>query len=460
MIVKTSQYFFIFLGITCLALLSCNRDDTEPQFNGDVVLDSQTAVDRIASKQHVEIYGSLIIDDSVNWETSPITDLAPLSTITKVTGDLIVRNNLELQNLNGLENLEEIGGDVTITSNQRLRQIDALSGVSVYNEPNVMVGGNWQLLSISGLSGLEFVKTLWVLNNSVLLDLDGLHNLVAVSGDMLFLGNWELHNFGEMSSLRYAHNIDLYGDNMEDLSGLSRLDSVSGKLQIKFFEKLTDLSDLSGLSYINSLNLDHNQSLTSLQGMSSLNTIAGELRIDDCPMLTNLQGLASLTACQEIHITNIDNLTSLKGLENLEELERLGLYENPRLSDLSALGKLTRVTDYLIINQSDQLRTLSGLESMAYINRLRLTENALLENIEALQNLESLLDLTINKNPQLTNLDAFKRLNVIFGFNADGNTKLSDFCGIADIDIRGPYKVVDNAFNPTFEDLENGNCRD
>lgn len=449
--------------LMCIAILffNCGGDDVEPVpiLEGDLVLNSQEAINEAARKKHTKITGSLIISDDASAMGSAITDLSGLSTITCITGDLIVRTTRELTSLTGLEGLEELGGNLTLEDNRGLRDLDGLRNITRYSEPEVEITDNFGLVSISGLQGLQLAKSLEITVCNQLSSLEGLHNLRGVSGDVFFGDNRELATFNGLTSLRYTGDLGLFGNDMRDLSGLEALDSVAGTLRIFNFNELTDLSDLSELSYIKSLSIIDNPSLTTTAGMTDLRTIAADIEIRRNPALIDLRGFEVVKVCEDVDVESNESLSSLTGLNGLEEVLSLEIQNNPKLTDLLPLKNLDQVFVNLNIGNNGELRSLLGLEFLTLVDNFNISGNALLTDLGSLQSLVSLSDLSIADNPALTNLDAFDGISQMDRCNINRNASLSDFCGIANIDIKVNFQASDNAFNPTEEDLANGNCR-
>lgn len=458
---KSRYYFLLLLLVAYLLGLGCGDDDVPqvPTLEGDLVLASQADVDEAGRKGHIEITGSLIINDSANWQQSPITDLSALATITSISGDLRVRRTLELTNLQGLHNLQAIGGDLRLIDNVGLEEINALSNVTQYAEPEIYVHDNRNLLSIRGLQGVELASRLNVHSNMRLPNLDGLQNLRGVTEVLFFSRYQESTGLDGLSGLTFTGDLEIFGGGLDNLRALSALDSVGGRLGLRFFENLSSLDDLNNLSYVNHLFLEDLVNLSSLSGLGNLRTVAGDITIQRCDLLTDLSGLENVTQAAEIAIRDNDNLSSFNGLNNLERAAWLEVSTNPNLEEVSSLSKLQIVFDNLVFWNNPKLRSLQGLEGLTSVRRLTIAGSEVLNNLDALQNITTLGDFDIVNNPSLTILTPFQALEKIDRFTADGNAALTDFCGIANVDIRVNYWVLDNAFNPSQEDLVNGNCR-
>ena len=132
-------------------------------------------------------------------------------------------------------------------------------------------------------------------------------------------------------------------------------------------------------------------------------------------------------------------MTSIIGLSNLEALDGLFLAENT------------------------QLNSLNGLENLTVLNGGLNFYNTKLTDLDALKNITSMGSLELNRNSQLTNLDGLSNVTVINGrVRIVYHDVLSDFCGLKPLMAAGfsdEYLVNDNTFNPTQQDIIDGNCK-
>lgn len=108
---------------------------------GDLNLKTQEEVDDFINSEDIEIQGNLQIGGD---ERSNISDISNLGRIRKITGDLIICKNPNLESLIGLESLKEAGESITITENSFLVDYSALQNL-VENpgfKADFMISGN------------------------------------------------------------------------------------------------------------------------------------------------------------------------------------------------------------------------------------------------------------------------------------------------------------------------------
>ncbi|MEM6718884.1 MAG: hypothetical protein AAF611_06205 [Bacteroidota bacterium] len=196
----------------------------------------------------------------------------------------------------------------------------------------------------------------------------------------------------------------------------------------------SDITDLSPLSTITSitrqLEIQSNPELTSLNGFSNLAVVSG-LVINDNETLTSLDGLTSLS--------RIDGNTILTAQTFLSG-GLISLSNNPALTSISGLSSINPQVIFQISIDKTGLTTLDGLENINSITRLNITSNNSLISLEALEGLENIR-------------------NTVFIFN---NDMLVNYCTLQtplqnnqELSI---YNVSDNQFNPTQQNIIDGNC--
>lgn len=183
--------------------------------------------------------------------------------------------------------------------------------------------------------------------------------------------------------------------------------TLSSPLEIEQFGSQNYTKIVDG--YLTITDPNNNQNITSLEALSSLSSIEGGLVIEDAPYLQNLNGLNNITSISYIYITNT-SINTLSHLENLTELYSLNL-------------------------TNTALNTLNGLDNIITDIRLKIVSNNNLTTLNGLQNTASATTLNINSN-----------------------ILLSNFCALNNVTLGYGYNVYDNAYNPTLEDLQNGNC--
>ena len=97
-----------------------------------------------------------IIEGDIEITGDDITNLAGLSTLTSIEGDLFIGYCTALQNLSGLDNITSIGQTIRIYMNTALVNLSGLDNISFVGQ-NLRITNNDTLSDISSLSKIESV---------------------------------------------------------------------------------------------------------------------------------------------------------------------------------------------------------------------------------------------------------------------------------------------------------------
>ena len=177
--------------------------------------------------------------------------------------------------------------------------------------------------------------------------------------------------------------------------------------------------------------------ITDLSPLANIRHI-GSFRIEKTHELTSLAGLTSLDSISSISIRFNDKLNNISDLQNVRSLTSVSLVRNPQLVNLSGIG---------------------GQEDFAELSILSMPITNL-GTLPALAN--SLEDVFIEGNDNLVSLNGLSISRISGELRIVDNVVLSDFCALTPL-IQGggftaEYFVIANAFNPTLQDIIDGNC--
>ncbi|MEM7085597.1 MAG: T9SS type A sorting domain-containing protein [Bacteroidota bacterium] len=195
-------------------------------------------------------------------------------------------------------------------------------------------------LSVITRIGIPNAGGLEIVNNPILVDLDGLENIQDV----------------ENGTIRVENNATL-----ENITGFMGLQG-----------------NLSSFSLI----IKDNPALQSLQGLENV-TLPGDddLIIDNNDLLTDLTGLEGMVGADDVLIWNNDALTSLSGLENFENTGTFSLRNNDAMTSISGLSPNLMVAalwveDHALLNNLDglELTTIGEFGELIIEDNLALTD--------------------------------------------------------------------------------------
>lgn len=188
----------------------------------------------------------------------------------------------------------------------------------------------------------------------------------------------------------------------------------------------------------------------------------------DITDLSSLQKIDEIFALNDtigsgkLHIINTTQLSSLFGLHNIRNAAGVLIYDNSNLTDLSGLEGITELTNPggfndVFVTYNSELTSLEGLHNLTKVGSLN-------SGISTFINIQG--------NNSLNNLDAFSSLEAVYGYitigsfqgvvGSDyGNTSLNNLCGLSNLFENGYFEDVvinENAYDPTVQDIINGNC--
>ncbi|WP_298516189.1 hypothetical protein [uncultured Kordia sp.] len=201
-------------------------------------------------------------------------------------------------------------------------------------------------------------------------------------------------------------------------------------------------------------NVPEPSDITDLSPLSSITSVVRQVEIQSNPMLTSLDGLSNLAVASGLIINDNENLTSLDGLTNLKRIESnqiltgqsifsggvISLLDNPALTSIEALNSITPQVISRVSIKNTGLASLQGLENISSVATLLVIDNDNLASLAALQGLS-----TIG--------------NTVFIFR---NDILTDYC-ILQTPLQNNsqlmiYNVSENQFNPTQQNIIDGDC--
>ncbi len=267
-----------------------------------------------------------------------------------------------------------------------------------------------------------------------------------------YVGNVHLTNYEEVqafgvnnyTSITGNLSIELDSNTNNDLTLLLSLNSIGGNLTIINCYALPHIDGLSNITFVGGvLVFVNSDALTSIDELSNLSSVGGSIVIENNDALTSINGLSNLSSVGGSIAIGINNaLTSIDGLNNLSSVGGdIIIGSNYALVNVDGLSNITTVGEHLSISNNHALTNIDGLSNIASLNGdLQIVDNDALTNIDGLSNLGSVeFELLIRENDALTNL-----------------------CGITDLitnnGLLGNYSVYNNAYNPTQQDIIDGNC--
>ncbi|AIZ40702.1 Ig-like domain-containing protein [Cellulophaga baltica] len=328
----------------------------------------------------------------------------------------------------------------------------------------------------------------------------------------LFIGN--INNFSPINSLASLNKITEVGSlqvisttELEDLTGLENL-NVTVSIQLLSNSALKNVDALLSVTKLSSyLSLLSNTALTQINGLSNISEIGDNLRVNNHPNLINLDGLANIiTVKNKLYIENNSLIENLNGLSSLQSVSSVSIRYNAELYSYCGIKSLLtnkgigedyfrprfnryNPSSYTIedfdcekmipdgIIHSDTGYGISEQKDIDYLisNDFHGIDGGLIISSENITSLESLSFLkTVSgsiriNDTALTNLNGLENLTNVAQIYILNNLTLSDYCGLSPLIVNGslgenlypssePFYTVDNLYNPTLADIQNGLC--
>lgn len=276
---------------------------------------------------------------------------------------------------------------------------------------------------------------------------DGSFPEKVFTGDVYLTNQQEVDTFGANN---YTHiNGGLYID-----SGAGTGSSVSDVTNLDAFISLRIVQDYFVLVFTG---------ITSLEGLNNLEEVGDVFDIRVAQNLLSLSALSNLNVIGGGLNINDTLIEDLEGLNNIQSLGSLSLEDNLNLQNIDALNNLESIQGYFSIRDNSSLNNLDGLSNLTSASGFYIENNNSLVNIDGLSSLTFVPSYAyIQSNSELVNLNGLSNLNSVGDdLRILGNLILNDFCGIQPSLISGMsgnYTVYGNAYNPTEQDLIDGNC--
>ncbi|WP_432410454.1 hypothetical protein [Rasiella sp. SM2506] len=287
-------------------------------------------------------------------------------------------------------------------------------------------------------------------------------------GDVILLSQKDVDDFDIVNICAINGSLQFTSEDILDpIIDISKFSNVSGSVQSLQIFNNVELKNLSGLQNITSVEdliyIGGNRELTDIDELSSINGGLDYVSIVNNQSLTHLNGLRGITKIGNtdggLEIRGNYNLNTLGTLDALEELQNFNLVNNPSLISFE-LPSLKGTIQNFILDENGGLKTVPNLGELNVINNLDINDCFLLENLDGLQPLQNVENIVVSGS-KLENLNFLS--NVIAGSYASfyANDMLSDYCGLQRALQNGSFinfETNSNAFNPTREDVFNGNC--
>ena len=196
----------------------------------------------------------------------------------------------------------------------------------------------------------------------------------------------------DISGLNFLKTISgklIINVNIEDITGFSNLISIGQDLEITNSSKLTRIAAFNNLQSARNVTIALNPNLNEISGFESLRTLTGSLEIGFSDTLVEINGFSELATIEgELNISNNLLLEKIPSFNAIQEIgEDLNFTSNQNLLNFNGLTNLITIHEDLNI---EGIRTIFGFENLKYVYRdFEITKNTV-ESIPSFNSLEEI----------------------------------------------------------------------
>jgi len=248
-----------------------------------------------------------------------------------INGSIFIKSNVE--NLNGLSGITSVQNSLSIKGNYYLEDLQGLNNIQ--NVGTLFIWWNESLKSLEGLNSLDSCfSRVDIFDNEQLRNLNGLENLKFIDGDFSLAGCDSLQNIDSLSGLNTINGFFVLGQGViKNTNGLNSLTYVGNGVDIHSCDSLNSISGLSNLALIGgSLHIKNNFSLSSLSGLDNVEPDSIDwISINNNPSLSQcaIQSICDYLADTNA-IVSIEN--NAPGCNSEEEVEQACLAAEEELT--------------------------------------------------------------------------------------------------------------------------------
>lgn len=223
-------------------------------------------------------------------------------------------------------------------------------------------------------------------------------NAQCPAGDIVLITQSDIDNFiaNYPNCATINGNLEIKGDGINDISGLSSLRVINGELKVI----QTQIADFTGLSFLTEIRngyteIRNNSSLTAVN-LDNLVVFNSYLSINGNSSLLSISGFDNLTELQSIEISDNYSLISIPLFDQVVQTEVLSITENESLVNISGFTQLTCVGDFMF-HGNDVLETIPKFNNLKRVSgfSFRISYNPYLKSVEGFQSLEFVNNLLI-----------------------------------------------------------------
>jgi len=307
----------------------------------DAFVDAYSGCERIEG--NIDIVAGLVGTGDTGEIQTPITDITGLYFLKVINGDF--RISVDVEELDGFNNLTDVNGDFVITSSNSLLKISGFN--NLINARSVTIALNPVLTEVGGFRNLNRVfQSLEIGDSPGIQIITGFENLQLIGGELNISKNPVLKTmpaFNNLESIGDDLNLTL-NPILEEAIGFNKLESIGNDLNIeniKFIKGFNKLKTIERFFDIKGKGVEEVPSFPSLE------TVGAAFRIENTNIVS-IEGFNSLLSVGENYfledwfiVNENRGLTSVLGFGQFKKVEgNVEVQNNPLLNDCSWLCNL------------------------------------------------------------------------------------------------------------------------
>lgn len=277
---KMKQYYLFFTFLVS-ALIFGHQQSLGQTYTGDILFKTQAEVDAFGTMNYEHVTGNIFIGDTIENQSSDITNITALSTLTTFDERLQINYNDQLGALTGLENLILKDKQVYIYMNESLQSLHGLNTDtdSVYI---ISVSNCNGLTDLSGLEHFSYVQNIYISSNASLTSLNGLQGINKLLNLHMY-GNESLESLSDISNLTDILMLYIIDNNaLTTLDGLENTIMYAEEFSGNYIRIVNNSSLYDLCAITNYVDSTHNDLVTYNVYGNGYNPSVQDLLNDDC----------------------------------------------------------------------------------------------------------------------------------------------------------------------------------
>ena len=379
--------------------------------------------------------------ESLTLDSAGVDDLLPLANVANQNVTLSLDDVAGLTSLDGLDGIADFAS-IELLNNNVLVSLDGLTNVTQVDS-DITISNNPSLSDITALSNITTVGGHITFDSNASLCVDDVSDLA--SGLLTFGGT--LTNTGNTGTCNPANDADGDGvlvkkdcdDNDPTLGDIGLDADCDGVLTVDDCHDKDDVLLLTCTDCIGDYTLTNVTSATDWSAVETCRTISGNLNIIDFESDVSHNNVEPLEYLTDIggRLSFISNGASYEGpatLNGLAQLKTLGSLEfiyTYTDTDLSALSGLAEL-DSLYFYETD-ISSLSGLDNLTELNSLQIVYDVYLADLSALSGVTTPgISIYLGYNNSLASLAGLEGLTSLTSLHIE-NVSMPSLSGLDNV---------------------------